>query len=35
VPATSASLNRLLFFSFFVAAINSTNEASKAGGTCR
>ncbi len=34
VPATSASLNRLLFF-YFVAAINSTNEANKAGGTCR
>ncbi len=30
VPATSASLNRLLFFA---AAINSTNEANKAGGT--
>ena len=29
VPATSTSLNRLLF----AAAINSTNEANKAGGT--
>ncbi len=28
VPATSASLNRLLF----AVAINSTNEANKAGG---
>ncbi len=33
VPATSASLNMLLFFSFFAAAINSTNEANKAGST--
>jgi hypothetical protein len=31
VPATSASLSRLLFFT---VAINSTNEANKAGGTC-
>jgi hypothetical protein len=35
VPATRASLPRLLFFSFFVAAtINSTNEANKAGSMC-
>jgi hypothetical protein len=33
VPATSAGLNRL-FFSFFAAAINSANEANKAGSTC-
>jgi hypothetical protein len=33
VPATSAGLPRLLFSSFFDAAINSTNEANKAGGT--
>ncbi len=33
VAATSTSLDRLLFF--FAAAINSTNEANKAGGTCR
>ncbi len=31
VPGTSAGLNGLLFFSFFAAAINSTNEANKAG----
>ncbi len=31
VPATSAGLNRLLFFA---AAIDSSNEANKAGGTC-
>jgi hypothetical protein len=31
VPATSASLNRLLFFA---AAINSKNEANKAGKMC-
>jgi hypothetical protein len=31
VPATSAALNRLLFFSFFAAAVYSTNEANKAG----
>jgi hypothetical protein len=31
VPATSTSFNRLLFFSFFAAAINSTNEANMAG----
>ncbi len=31
VPATSASLPRLLFLA---AAINSTNEANKPGGTC-
>ena len=30
VPTTSGSLNRLLFFA---AAINSTNEANKAGST--
>ncbi len=36
VPATIAGLARVtFFFSFFVAvAINSTNEANKAGGTC-
>ena len=34
VPATSAAHNRLLFH-FFVAAIYSTNEANKEGGTCR
>ncbi len=34
VPPTSASLNRLLFF-FFAVAINSTNEANKAGGMRR
>jgi hypothetical protein len=33
VLATSAGLNGLLFFFFFTAAINSTNEANKAGGT--
>ncbi len=33
VPATSAGLIRLLFFSFG-AAINNTNEANKAGSTC-
>ncbi len=33
VPATSAGLNGLLFF-FSLAAINSTNEANKAGSTC-
>ncbi len=33
MPATSASLNRLLLFLFFAAAVNSTNEANKAGGT--
>ncbi len=33
VPATSAGLNRLLFFSFG-AAINNTNEANKAGSAC-
>jgi hypothetical protein len=33
VPATSAHLPRLLFF--FAAAINSTNEANKAGGMRR
>jgi hypothetical protein len=32
VPATSAGLNRLLFF-FFAAVINSINEANKAGGS--
>ncbi len=31
VSTTSASLNRLLFFA---VAINSTNEANKAGGMC-
>ncbi len=31
VPATSAGLNRLLFFA---AAINSTNEANKEGSMC-
>ncbi len=31
VPATSAGLNRLLFFA---AAVNSANEANKAGGSC-
>ncbi len=31
LPATSASLDRLLFFA---ATINSTNEANKAGSTC-
>jgi len=37
VPTTSAGLPRVtFFFSFFVAvAINSTNEANKAGGTSR
>jgi hypothetical protein len=36
VPATSASLKRLSFFFliFFAAAIKTTNEANKAGGTC-
>jgi hypothetical protein len=37
VPATSAGLPRLsfvFFFSFFAAAINSTDEGNKAGGTC-
>ncbi len=34
VPATSARLPRLLFFFFFGVAVNSTNEANKAGGTC-
>jgi hypothetical protein len=34
VPTTSAGLSRLLFL-FFASAINSTNEANKAGGTCR
>ncbi len=34
VPATSASLLRLLFLSFFAVAINSTNEANKAGSKC-
>ncbi len=33
VPATSASLNRLIFFSSG-AAINNTNEANKAGSAC-
>jgi hypothetical protein len=33
VPATSAGLSRLLFLSFFAVAINSTNEANKAGST--
>jgi len=33
VPATSATRNRLLFFLFFAAAVYSTNEANKAGGT--
>jgi hypothetical protein len=33
VPATSTGLNRHLLFSFFAAAVNSTNEANKAGGT--
>jgi len=33
VPATSAILVAL-FSSFFAAAINSTNEADKAAGTC-
>ena len=32
VPVTSAAHNRLLFF-FFAAAIYSTNEANKTGGT--
>jgi hypothetical protein len=31
VPATSAAQNRLLFFSFFAAAVYRTNEANKAG----
>ncbi len=31
MPAISNGLNRLLFFA---AAINSTNEANKAGGMC-
>ncbi len=35
VPVTNAGLNSLLFFSFFAVAINSTNEANKAGSTCR
>jgi hypothetical protein len=34
VPATSASFNKILFFLFFAAAINSTNESSKASSTC-
>jgi hypothetical protein len=34
VPATSAGLNRLLLV-YFAAAVNRTNEANKAGGTCR
>jgi hypothetical protein len=34
VPATSASLPRLLFIYFFAAAIDSTNEANKSGSTC-
>jgi hypothetical protein len=33
VPVTGASLSRLLFL-IFAVAINSTNEANKAGGTC-
>ncbi len=32
VPATSAGLNRLLYF--FAAEINNTNEVNKASGTC-
>ncbi len=36
VPATSAGLPRVSFFSYFVAAaINSTNEANKAEGMPR
>jgi len=35
VPATSAAHNRLVFFLFFAAAIYSTDEANKAGSTCR
>jgi hypothetical protein len=31
VPATSAAQNSLLFFSFFAAAVDNTNEANKAG----
>jgi hypothetical protein len=31
MPATSTTHNRLLFFSFFAAAVYSTNEANKAG----
>jgi hypothetical protein len=34
MPATSAGLTRLSFFSFYAAAINSTNEANKVGSTC-
>ncbi len=33
VPATSAGLSSLLFLLFFAVAINSTNEANKAGRT--
>ncbi len=31
MPATSTAQNRLLFFSFFAAAVYRTNEANKAG----
>ncbi len=34
VPATSASLPRLLFILFFCCGIDSTNEANKSGSTC-
>ncbi len=34
VPTTSAGLPRLSFFSFYAAAINSTDEANKVGSTC-